>query len=120
MLSTSADDRVFLMLSTRNGALLSATMEWSRPARPNPVKVFSHPTELRQRHHPCATASRTLIGIDTAATGLCQPVHRPKMRLAENAENRNFAKRGLFGGFLRLATALAFWQRPTTIAKLSV
>ncbi|WP_448328459.1 sensor histidine kinase N-terminal domain-containing protein [Sulfitobacter sp. M13] len=117
MLSTSADDRVFYAIY-EDGALLSGYdgLEAVLPVQSGESMFTS--TNYDNAIIRIATASRTLIGIDTPRQ-VSVSVAQTQDALAEtlNRISRNVA---LFGaGFFALATALAFWAASTTIGQLS-
>lgn len=117
MLSTAADDRVFYAIF-EDGALLSGYdgLGAVLPAKSG-ESVFTS-TNYDNATIRVATASRTLIGIDTPRQ-VSVSVAQTQDALAEtlNKISRNVA---LFGaGFFALATALAFWAASTTIGQLS-
>ena len=117
MLSTSADDRVFYAIY-EDGALLSGYdgLDVELPVSVGEA-VFTS-TQYDNVTIRVASASRTLIGIDTPRQ-VSVSVAQTQDALAEtlNRISRNVA---VFGtGFFALATALAFWATSATIGQLS-
>ncbi|WP_298260915.1 sensor histidine kinase [uncultured Litoreibacter sp.] len=117
MLSTSADDRVFYAIY-EDGALLSGYdgLDVELPVSVGEA-VFTS-TQYDNATIRVASASRTLIGIDTPRQ-VSVSVAQTQDALAEtlNRISRNVA---VFGtGFFALATALAFWATSATIGQLS-
>lgn len=117
MLSTSADDRVFYAIY-EDGALLSGYDGLGATLPVLSGESMFTSTQYDNATIRVATASRTLIGVDTPRQ-VSVSVAQTQDALAEtlNRISRNVA---LFGaGFFALATALAFWVTSTTIGQLS-